>query len=385
MDAHLVGPNVVGACDDAMFTASSSTGAGGRRLTYRFKVTSENDVSKASARIRAMNASDSELRLDVHDLEPGGVYIVTVQVTNFLGDTSTASVTATKSAAPAPVVAIDGAKIIQTTAGAPLRLSAQARLPSGSCLGQSIEDKVGTRIAYTWTLVEGPSLDFGAGTLATTSSSPTLFVEPRTLEFGSTYVFRVEARLAADTFHRSHDTVTVVVGVDSIDDPIVLGPSSSPSGSGLELVALNRDPMLPDDSSEYPWTHRWECVVFRGYDDVTGESCPEAIDAHLFVDADRVVVPEGILTADKTDARFQFTYVAAREPTVPDGSGDVSSRRKKVGHEVGARVRDAHAQDPRQVHVQDTERGVAVGAASVVLRRCGSGHRNDFVPVVRRR
>ena len=293
VDAHLVGPNVVGACDDAMFTASSSTGAGGRRLTYRFKVTSENDVSKASARIRAMNASDSELRLDVHDLEPGGVYIVTVQVTNFLGDTSTASVTATKSAAPAPVVAIDGAKIIQTTAGAPLRLSAQARLPSGSCLGQSIEDKVGTRIAYTWTLVEGPSLDFGAGTLAKTSSSPTLFVEPRTLEFGSTYVFRVEARLAADTFHRSHDTVTVVVGVDSIDDPIVLGPSSSPSGSGLELVALNRDPMLPDDSSEYPWTHRWECVVFRGYDDVTGESCPEAIDAHLFVDADRVVVPGG--------------------------------------------------------------------------------------------
>ena len=329
VDAHLVGPNVVGACDDAMFTASSSTGAGGRRLTYRFKVTSENDVSKASARIRAMNASDSELRLDVHDLEPGGVYIVTVQVTNFLGDTSTASVTATKSAAPAPVVAIDGAKIIQTTAGAPLPLSAQARLPSGSCLGQSIEDKVGTRIAYTWTLVEGPSLDFGAGTLATTSSSPTLFVEPRTLEFGSTYVFRVEARLAADTFHRSHDTVTVVVGYDSIDDPIVLGPSSSPSGSGLELVALNRDPMLPDDSSEYPWTHRWECVVFRGDDDVTGESCPEAIDAHLFVDADRVVVPEGILTADKTDARFQFTYVAAREPTVPDGSGDVSSRRKK--------------------------------------------------------
>ena len=224
VDAHLVGPNVVGACDDAMFTASSSTGAGGRRLTYRFKVTSENDVSKASARIRAMNASDSELRLDVHDLEPGSVYIVTVQVTNFLGDTSTASVTATKSAAPAPVVAIDGAKVIQTTAGAQLQLSAQARLPSGSCLGQSIEDKVGTRIAYTWTLVEGPSLDFGAGTLATTSSSPTLFVEPRTLEFGSTYVFRVEARLAADTFQRSHDTVTVVVGVDSIDDPIVLGP-----------------------------------------------------------------------------------------------------------------------------------------------------------------
>ena len=31
VDAHLVGPNVVGACDDAMFTASSSTGAGGRR------------------------------------------------------------------------------------------------------------------------------------------------------------------------------------------------------------------------------------------------------------------------------------------------------------------------------------------------------------------
>ena len=134
--------------------------------------------------------------------------------------------------------------------------------------------------------------------------------------------------MASSQFHRASDTVTVTVGYDSIDDPVVLGPSSSPSGAALELFALNRDPMLADSASEYPWSHRWECWVFRGHDDTRGEACPVAIESHLFVDADRLVVPDGILAAEKTDARFEFAYTAAREPTVPAGDSSRASRRK---------------------------------------------------------
>uniref|UniRef100_A0A7S0PRM3 PKD/REJ-like domain-containing protein n=1 Tax=Micromonas pusilla TaxID=38833 RepID=A0A7S0PRM3_MICPS len=330
VDAHLVGPTTIGACDPALFTASSSTGAGGRPMRYRFGVTSEHDAGKILERIRSLpaNMSSSELELRWDDLEPGGVYAVTVEVTNFLGAASTATVTAIKSTAPAPIVAIEGPEIVRTTPGASLEFTALARLPSGSCLRQSAASKIGTRIAYAWTLVEGPSLDFGAGTLARTSETPRLYVEPRTLEFDSTYVFRVEAKLAAAEFHRASDTVTVKVGYDSIDDPVVLGPSSSPSGAALELFALNRDPMLADSASRYPWSHRWECWVFRGHDDTRGEACPVAIESHLFVDADRLVVPDGVLTAEKTDARFEFAYTAAREPTVPAGDASRASRRK---------------------------------------------------------
>jgi len=51
VDAHLVGPTTIGACDPALFTASSSTGAGGRPMRYRFGVTSEHDAGKILERI----------------------------------------------------------------------------------------------------------------------------------------------------------------------------------------------------------------------------------------------------------------------------------------------------------------------------------------------
>ena len=161
-------------------------------MRYEFRVTSEYDAGKILERIRSLpaNMSSSELELRADDLEPGGVYSIVVEVTNFLGAASTATVTAIKSTAPAPIVAIEGPEIVRTTPGASLEFTALARLPSGSCLRQSAASKIGTRITYAWTLVEGPSLDFGAGTLARTSETPRLYVEPRTLEFDSTYVFR---------------------------------------------------------------------------------------------------------------------------------------------------------------------------------------------------
>ena len=174
-------------------------------------------------------------------------------------------------------------------------------------------------------------------------------MEPRTLQFGSTYVFRVEAKLASSQFHRTADTVTVTVGYDSIDDPVVLGPSSSPSGAALELIALNRDPMLADSASEYPWSHRWECWVFRGHDDTRGEACPVAIESHLFVDADRLAVPDGISPRKKPTPDSSLPTRRREEPTVPVGDSSRASRRKTT--KDGLRVRDAHAEHPRQVHV----------------------------------
>ena len=99
VDAHLVGPTTIGACDPALFTASSSTGAGGRPMRYEFRVTSEYDAGKILERIRSLpaNMSSSELELRADDLEPGGVYSIVVEVTNFLGAASTATVTARSS------------------------------------------------------------------------------------------------------------------------------------------------------------------------------------------------------------------------------------------------------------------------------------------------
>ena len=75
MDAHLVGPTTIGACDPALFTASSSTGAGGRPMRFG-SVASEYDAGKilggsgASGEYELVRAGAQD------DLEPGGVYAV---------------------------------------------------------------------------------------------------------------------------------------------------------------------------------------------------------------------------------------------------------------------------------------------------------------------
>jgi len=48
------GPNTVSVCDIATYSSSGSTGAGGRALTYRYRVTSEYDTTAILTVIQAM-------------------------------------------------------------------------------------------------------------------------------------------------------------------------------------------------------------------------------------------------------------------------------------------------------------------------------------------
>ena len=54
--AALNGPNTVSVCDIATYSSSGSTGAGGRALTYRYRVTSEYDTTAILTVIQAMPA-----------------------------------------------------------------------------------------------------------------------------------------------------------------------------------------------------------------------------------------------------------------------------------------------------------------------------------------
>jgi hypothetical protein len=115
----------VSVCDIATYSSSGSTGAGGRALTYRFRVTSEYDTTAILTVIQAMPADgfSSELVVGANDLTLGGIYVITVEVSNFVGSKATATVEATKSTQPVPIVSIDGPSTVYTTAGRALHSS----------------------------------------------------------------------------------------------------------------------------------------------------------------------------------------------------------------------------------------------------------------------
>jgi len=61
---------------------------------------------------------------------------------------------------------------------------------------------------------------------------------------------------------KAQDTVTVVVGYDSIADPTVFGPSTIPTGGALTLTGTYSDPMISAArAAEFPWIFRWSCVL----------------------------------------------------------------------------------------------------------------------------
>jgi hypothetical protein len=114
-------------------------------------------------------------------------------------------------------------------------------------------------------------------------------------------------------FRRASDLVTVVVGYDSIADPLVLGPSTLPSGDALDLSSKYSDPMIaPTAAAQFPWTFRWSCQLAAANG---GDECPSALNQYMFVNADTIVIPEDILvTVADRDTDYIFTFTVSREP-----------------------------------------------------------------------
>ena len=205
----------------------------------RFVTASEYDTSKVLSTIQDMPADglSSELVIGEADMVGGGIYYLTVEVSNFVGSKATAQVVTTKSTEPVPIVSIDGPSTVYSTAGATLELSALAKLPRSKCAGSDEEQKVGNQITYQWSVISGPRIDMTKGTVGRTAASPTLYLGPHSLQFGATYTFQVDSKLRVAEFRKAIDTVTVVVGYDDIDDVTIRAPSTRPGGSALSLSA----------------------------------------------------------------------------------------------------------------------------------------------------
>ena len=93
--AQLIGPQITSVCDDLVLDASSSSGAAGRPMTYKFTVKGTGNPNKLAALGFALDAMASSMTVTIAagQLDPAQSYLFTVTVTNYLGMTSMAKLT----------------------------------------------------------------------------------------------------------------------------------------------------------------------------------------------------------------------------------------------------------------------------------------------------
>jgi hypothetical protein len=91
----LIGPQITSVCDDVVLDASSSSGAAGRPMTYKFTVKGTGNPNKLAALGFALDAMASTMTVTIAagQLDPDQSYLFTVTVTNYLGMTSIAKLT----------------------------------------------------------------------------------------------------------------------------------------------------------------------------------------------------------------------------------------------------------------------------------------------------
>ena len=242
----------IGRCNDLILDGSATTGTGGRDLKYHFSVVSSTssasveNVTKALEVANAANGGEGtySLVIDAADMVPGSNFVVQLNVSNFLGQFAVSSVPIRVLNVPAPIIKIQGDSSVIVTRSDRLSLKAFARLPSTSCVGQSLSN---SKMDFIW--FEDSGLFSGA--LSGTSKSPRLLTIPAdSLEVLNTYSFRVIGFMTDSPHINNTATVEVTVEKQALV-AIISGGAYRQIGRSTAFTLDASESYNPDDPTSY--------------------------------------------------------------------------------------------------------------------------------------
>eukprot|EP00899_Mesostigma_viride_P002031 jgi/Mesvir1/11829/Mv26028-RA.2 len=329
--AVLTAPTLVGVCGSFTLDMRDSTGGGGRPLTFRVDVDSVQVTAALQDKLKRQRPGASTFELASADLAIGATYKFMARVTNWVGASSETSVSIMRAPVPVPSVVIQGPSSRQVSASAALTLEARAWLPPLDCVGDAavvadaIEDAA---LVFAWSQASGPPLDFSSESLARTLSSPTLSIQPGSLQPGASYAFVVTVQVNEGRSLPASSRVTVQVLVDPINVVGSLGPDvrTWPAGQPLVLTARPTD-AGSYSSTDYLWSYEWRCLMLADDTDATSlldtatdalllsyvtPLCFAGADATLAAAQDTLAVPGG--AAGLSAGWYLFLMRACREP-----------------------------------------------------------------------
>ncbi|KAH8056238.1 hypothetical protein JL722_7540 [Aureococcus anophagefferens] len=232
----LSAPDTVGVCDGVVLDASGATGGGSRTLIYAWALQilwepdDEAQAASVTALVAALDAAtfDQIVRLSLSwdALLPGKKYTFLVSAANFLGETTTASHTLLKSAAPSPNVQFQGATESMVRSD-PKSLRLDVSLPSLNCTDQNVSSN---ELTYFWS---ARRRDGGAVSARLPKNA---------LNADADYEFSVTVAFAASPMLNNTATRLVQVGSEDL--------VASVGGGAEQMVAIGGDVLL-DGSASY--------------------------------------------------------------------------------------------------------------------------------------
>jgi hypothetical protein len=327
-------PAVVSNCDDLKVNPTLTSGNGGRAWTSVVWTVSAASGASTTA-IQALLSGTTSMVTVPKALLPSDRYTLSLTVTNFFGQSSSASATFTVDGNPnLPIISILGPATVKTVPGDVLTLyTSTAR---STCYVPA------SQISYAWTVRKGGS-DGTVVNKPSISTSPTKFIlAPYSLEIESVYTieFTASASATQNPPYEAISTVsrvTVQVGRGNIV-AVVLGGSfrylASVQQKGDDNQAVSTSTLSLDASQSYdqsyprgsvvvPLTYAWSCVLVSPTS--YGVSCAEKLPART--NSSVLNIPTSGLTFSEL---FQFTV------TVQALDGRFSSYGVTVQNDLGS-------------------------------------------------
>jgi len=288
--ASITGVASVGTCTPLNFDALRSTGGGGRALTYTWRIISTQDVSNVDIcevdTANNINTCTDSLFIPYTNLVPGATYTAELQVTNFLGTSSTATFDTSVAAVPLPKIATP--EEVSIFASDRLTIISYVSSPDTSCMDYPENLNA---LEYYWEFTTG-SLQGESSDWTNTRVTPELTLPPNSFEPGETYELLVTATIkgSGNTAQMITSTTKVNVGYREIIVENRLGGDRivSPFYNN-KLIASPFDPEDSRDESgvAYPWSYYWFCT--KACEIPEGESTCEPVEiadgAECFIDA----------------------------------------------------------------------------------------------------
>jgi len=350
-------PTVIGVCDDLVVDASGSRGGLGRGLTYVFAVQGSTTADTTSAgqalqltgsgQVNASAATSGVFTVPSSYLRAGGIYTVTVTVTNFFGAASQAqgSVTVTRLSVPAPRVAVRGGlSSLSIDQSQPFVVAADVTaIDPSQCAGTqftSLSASATKAMTFQWQLTSGPAITAASfpnptafAAYQASLSSRVLSLPGNVLQAGQTYTFTFTAApsTAGMGSYQGQTAVTIAVTSTAIRARILGGDATLPAGLPFNVTAAPVDPdgaRDPVTGAATPFTFQWTCETVApdasGVLQTTASSCfgsPQQ-DSLVLLPQATVAVTAANAALLKAGSQYRFTAQIAKEPL---GTGRTAS------------------------------------------------------------
>ncbi|KAG3037428.1 hypothetical protein PC119_g3630 [Phytophthora cactorum] len=304
----------LGMCDDLVLDGSSSSGSGGRPMTYTWMLVNTTSVTSTSLDAvtalltSATTTSNATIKIPAPVLEADGTYSFILLAKNFFGKTGNSNeILVKKSGLALPSVAIKGGNLQGAYRANELVITASASYPS--CSGPVTTDTdaaVSTDVdmTFTWLQVTG---DLTATQFKSTSPNPRILKLPaRTLTVGVSYVFRLVAAMASNL--KVNNSADVQVGVARTDLTAMISAGNRSIGVEQDLALDASLSVDPDDvqnsvSMQYSWT----CWTLNASTQVYDVACLTATGETLTLDTQAKITVAASTVNPNTVYKFALT------------------------------------------------------------------------------